>query len=350
MQGHSRPVMHQFLAAAAPHDAVTNQALALQDELRIRGIASEIIAEHVDVSLEARVARLNPQRVPRGPILLRYSIWSKAAQAALEHASRLAVIYHNITPPDLVGRASPPIAALCARARRELPRVIAKSELLIADSAFNAEELNEMGAHDVRVIPLLLDIQWSPVPEAAASHDVLFVGRIAPNKRIEDLIDTVVLLRRHFVGDARLRVAGSPAAFPGYREALAKRVRQLDAGHTVLFLGEVSDAIRDEEFSRAGAYLSMSEHEGFCVPILEAMGHGLPVVARDAGAVRETASGAALIVPSRSPLLAAAALERVLTDAPVRAGLSGNAHRRLGQLDRSRTADALAAAIAGILP
>lgn len=343
-QGRHRPEVHQFLAAAAPHDAVTNQALALQDELRSRGVASGIVAEHVHESLENRVTRLKPGHVPRGPAILRYSIWSKAAQAALDHATRLGVVYHNITPPELVGRANPAVAALCMRARRELPRVIEKSQFLIADSTFNAKELMALGARDVRVIPLLLNISWSPIPPEAPTRDVLFVGRIAPNKRIEDIIDSMVLLRRHLLSDARLRIAGSPAAFPGYREALGERVRHLNAEDGIVFLGEVSDADRDREFGRAGAYLSMSEHEGFCVPILEAMAHGLPVVARDAGAVRETAGGAALIVPARNPLLAAAALERVLTDPAVRTGLSENAARRLRQLDRNAVGNELVAA------
>ncbi len=348
-RGRHRPELHQFLAAAAPHDAVTNQALALQSELRSRGIPSGIVAEHVHASLEGRVTRLKPDRIPRGPALLRYSIWSKSAQAAIDHATRLGVIYHNITPPDLVGRANPAVAALCMRARRELPHVIDKSRVLIADSAFNATDLVECGARNVRVVPLLLDIAWSPIPSEAPSRDVLFVGRIAPNKRIEDIIDTAILLRRHFLSNARLVIAGSPAAFPGYREALGHRVAHFNANDAVVFLGELSDADRDREFTRAGAYLSMSEHEGFCVPILEAMGHGVPVVARDAGAVRETAGGAALIVPSRNPLLAAAALEQVLTDPEVRTGLSGNAARRLRQLDRDAVADELVMAIEDLI-
>ena len=345
-----RPVLHQFLAAAAPHDAVTNQALALQDELRARGVRSAIVAEHVHDSLSAHIERLRPDLVPRGPVLLRYSIWSKAAQAALDSATSLGVIYHNITPPDLVARSSPATAALCLRARRELPRIIESSDLLIADSTFNADELRGLGARGVRVVPLLLDITWCPISQDAPSKDVLFVGRIAPNKRIEDLIDAAVLLRRHYLPGARLRIVGSPSAFPGYRAALEDRVVDFEMHDAVEFLGELSDAARDHEFQHAGAYLSMSEHEGFCVPILEAMGHGVPVVARDAGAVRETAGGAALLLPSRDPLLAAAALARVLTDPDVRGGLSGNAARRLQALDRQTIGQALVDALEGILP
>ena len=173
-----RPVLHQFLAAAAPHDAVTNQALALQDELRARGVKSAIVAEHVHDSLSTHVERLRPDRVPRGPVLLRYSIWSKAAQAALDSATSLGVIYHNITPPDLVARSNPAIAALCSRARRELPRIIESSDLLIADSTFNADELRGLGARDVRVVPLLLDITWCPISQDAPRENVLFASEM----------------------------------------------------------------------------------------------------------------------------------------------------------------------------
>ena len=345
IEGLGRPSLHQFIAAAAPHDAVTSQAIALQDELRDRGIASAVVAEHVHPAMADRVHRLDRYRVPRGPALLRYSIWSKAAQAALDHHTRLGVVYHNITPAELVGPANRAVAAQCTRARRELPRIVRRSHMMVADSTFNAMELEAEGAEDVQVIPLLLDLPRQELPRPVSSMNVLFVGRIAPNKRIEDLIDTAIMMGRHIRGDVHFRIIGSPAAFPGYQEALLKRVRRYGVEATVSFLGELDDAGRDREFADAGAYLSMSEHEGFCVPILEAMAHGVPVVARDAGAVRETAGGGALLVPSRDPLVAAAVVARALTDEGVRSGLAQSARRRLAQLDRSVVADQITAAV-----
>ena len=334
--GRDRPVMHQFLAAATPHDAVTNQALALQEILAAGGLRTGIVAEHVDAALAGRVQRLQARRMPRVPILLRYSIWSAAAEAALEHTHRLGLVYHNITPPELLGRANPAVAALCSRGRRALPRIVARSSLWVADSVFNATDLREAGAPRVRVIPLILDLPRLAIPPAAPSHDVLFVGRIAPSKRIEDLIDAVALLRRHHLPTARLRVIGDWSAFPGYRRSVGEHARRNGLADAVIFTGSVTDAERDRAMTASGAYLTMSEHEGFCVPLLEAMAHGLPVVARDAGAVRETAGGAALILRDRNPRVAAAALSAVLSNPTVRIGLAANAERRLDEINPQR--------------
>jgi glycosyltransferase involved in cell wall biosynthesis len=347
--GGGRPALHQLLAAATPHDAVTQQALRLQEELASRGIASGIIAEHVDPALAKRVHRLNARRMPRSPIVLRYSIWSGAAKAAIEHGGPLGVIYHNITPPELVRSANSAMATLCARGRRELPRLVASSEILIADSAYNAEDLRKAGAKVVSIVPLLLDTGHQSIAPVAPSHDILFVGRLVPSKRVEDAIDTVTHLRRNHLPNAHLRLVGSDSGFRGYARALAERAHGNGIGEAVEFLGPIDDDARDAEFARAGAYISMSEHEGFCVPIIEAMGHGVPVVARDAGAVRETAGGAALLVSGRNTPLAAAALSRVLTDAEVRAGLSTNAERRLRELDRQQVAERLVTAVKALL-
>lgn len=334
--GQDRPVMHQFVAAATPHDAVTNQALALQDALNAYGIRTGIVAEHVDTALADRIQRLQPRRMPRVPILLRYSIWSNAAKAALEHTQPVGLVYHNITPPELLGRANPAVAALCSRGRRELPRVVARSSIWVADSAFNADDLRGAGATEVRVIPLILDLPRMAMPSTAPSHDVLFVGRIAPSKRIEDLIDAIAVLRRSYLPAARLRVVGDWTAFPGYRRAVGEHARRNGVADAVFFAGPLSDAERDRVMATSGAYLTMSQHEGFCVPVLEAMAHGLPVVARGAGAVPETAGGAALILRDRDPRIAAAALNAVLTDARVRTGLAAHAGRRLDEINPTR--------------
>ena len=342
-----RPAVLQLLAAAAPSDAVTDQALALRAELRAAGIPSAIAAQHVDDRLRGAVVQLD--RAPAGvPILLRYSIWSDAAERALRGTERLAVVYHNITPPSLIGTGNPAVAALCERGRRELPRVAARAQVLIADSTYNADDLRAAGGTAVRVLPLLLDLPSPPAPSARGSNEVLYVGRLAPSKRVEDCIDALVLLRRRRPG-AHLHLVGSGDAFPAYEAALRRHARQSGVPEAVTFHGRVDDATRDRLYEQAGAYLSLSEHEGFCVPVLEAMAHGLPVVARDAGAVRETAGGGALLLPGRNAALAAAALDTVLGDAAVRAGIAANSRARLSALDRSVVAPAFVSAVREIL-
>lgn len=338
-----RPAVYQLLAAAAPFDAVTGQALALRDALDAAGVASAIAAEHVDPSLAGDVLPLASVE-PGATVLLRYSLWSAAADRALEGTAPLGVVYHNITPPEFLGDTNPVVAQLCARGRAELPSVVRRSQLLMADSQFNADELHAVGATDVRLVPLILDLPVPPDAQPAGSDRVLYVGRLAPNKRIEDCIDAIVLLRRRRP-EVHLHLVGSGDAFPRYEAALRRHALVSGVGPAVHFHGRLGDDARDALYASSGAYLSLSEHEGFCVPVLEAMARGLPVVARDAGAVRETAGGGALLVTGRNPALAAAALDAALTDPAVREGLARNARRRLAQLDRSTVAARMVGAV-----
>jgi glycosyltransferase involved in cell wall biosynthesis len=178
---------------------------------------------------------------------------------------------------------------------------------------------------------------------------VLTVGRVSPSKRIEDVIRSVALLRRHLVPDARLEVIGGWEGDDGYRAALGRFTGGLGMTAAVRLRGRVSDAERDRAYASAGAYLCMSEHEGFCAPLVEAMARGLPVVARDAGAVAETLGGAGLVVPGRDPALAAEALACVLTDAAVRRALAARAEGRLEELAPERVERALVAALTPLL-
>ena len=285
---------------------------------------------------------------PQAPLLLRYSIWSAAAEAALAGSRPLGLVFHNITPAGLLAQANPAVAALCERGRAELPRVVARSHVMIADSEFNARELRAAGGTDVRVVPLLLDLLRCGPTAPTGSDDVLYVGRLAPSKRVEDCISAAILLHRHRPG-TRLHIVGSGDAFPRYESALRHHARANGAADYVRFHGRVDDASRDALYAQAGAYVSMSEHEGFCVPILEAMARGVPVVARDAGAVRETAGGGALLVQGRNTALVAAALETAISDSPVREGLAANATARLAQLDRSVVGPQLVGAVQELL-
>lgn len=342
-----RPAVFQVLASAAPFDAVTGQALALQDELRLTGIASAIAAEHIEPSLAERVLPLHA--VTAGtPVLLRYSIWSAAAEQALSGTGPVGVVFHNITPAHFLARWNPEVAALCQRGRERLPLVASRAQMLVADSEFNARELRGAGDRAVRVIPLILDLPPITQHTSVGSDHVLYVGRLAPNKRVEDCISAAVLLQRTRPA-SQLHIVGSGDAFPMYAAALRQHARANGATDYVHFHGSVDDAVRDSLYAQAGAYLTLSEHEGFCAPVVEAMARGLPVVARDAGAVRETAGGGALLIPERDPELTAAALDAAIADATVRQGLAANARVRLRQLEQSSVAAQMVDAVRDLL-
>jgi glycosyltransferase involved in cell wall biosynthesis len=343
--------VNQVIAAATPGDAVTNQALAWQELLAGWGHPGEVVAEHVHPDLSDRVHRFDragKRLLDDGSVILRYAIWSKTAGPALRKPEKAALCYHNITPGKLLRDFNPVVADLCDQGRKalsDLPRPAA----LIADSSFNAEDLRAAGLGEAEVVPLLLDVPDDGAVRAPSTEPtVLSVGRIVPNKRLEDVIKAFALYQRHRVPEARLVFVGSATGFENYRLALERLVEKVGA-RRVFFTGPISSRARDSWYERADAYLSMSVHEGFCAPLVEAMAHGVPVVARGAGAVPETLGGAGLVIDGLELPLVAEALHEVISSRETRAGLAEAARRRLAQLRPDVLAPRIKSALAPIL-
>lgn len=344
--------VHQVIAAAAPADAVTGQALRLRALLRGWGHGSEIVAAHVHPALAGQVLRLDTggRRVlDEGALVLRYSIWSAAAEAALASDAPLAVVYHNVTPGHLLRAANPAVADLCDAGRARLPSLGARAAVLIADSSFNAADLRAAGAGEAAVVPLLLDTAAPPDRTAPppGPPSVVTVGRVVPNKRLEDVVRVVTLLQRSREPEARLVVVGAADGFEGYLAALRAFVERLGV-RNVRFAGRVDDAARDRAYAEASAYLCMSVHEGFCVPVVESMQNGLPVVARAAAAVPETLGAAGLALPDDDLGVFSEAVREVARSAPLRRRLAEAMRDRLAELSPERVAPMLRAALAPV--
>jgi glycosyltransferase involved in cell wall biosynthesis len=177
---------------------------------------------------------------------------------------------------------------------------------------------------------------------------VLTVGRIVPNKRLEDVIKGFTLYQRHRAPAASLVIVGSDAGFERYRQALDVLVARVGA-RNVIFTGPISSEARDAWYDRADAYLSMSEHEGFCAPLIEALAHGVPVVARSAGAVPETLGGAGLVLDGADSPLVAEALHELTSSRSTRSALYDAADQRLAELRPDVLAPRLRSALAPLL-
>jgi glycosyltransferase involved in cell wall biosynthesis len=244
---------------------------------------------------------------------------------------------------------NPEVAALCDRGRHALAR-FARPKVLIADSSFNAEGLREAGLGEAAVVPLLLDVPRRPPRrlEAQRHPTVLSVGRIVPNKRLEDVIKAFALYQRHRAPSASLVLVGSAVGFENYRRALERLVERVEV-ERVFLTGPISSQARDAWYGHADAYLSMSVHEGFCAPLVEAMAHGIPVVARGAGAVPETLGGAGIVLDGEDLPLVAEALNEVVSSTETRTGLAAAAAQRLAELRPEAVAPRIRAALAPLL-
>jgi glycosyltransferase involved in cell wall biosynthesis len=344
--------VHQLLPTAAPRDAITGQALAWRNLLRGWGYESEIVAEQVHPDLMGivhRVDRAGRRVLNEGGLVLRYALWSATAEIALRLRGPVALCYHNITPGELLRDFNPSLAELCDRGRDALPAFLGKIDSLIADSSFNATDLRDAGLGDATVIPLLLELpSAAPRREPSPEPVVLTVGRIVPNKRLEDVVKAFALYQRHRAPEASLVIVGSDLGFENYRHALDMLVARIGA-RRVVFTGPISSQARDAWYHRADVYLSMSVHEGFCAPLIESLAHGVPVVARGAGAVPETLGGAGLLFDGADLALVAEALHELASSPSTRAELFDSADERLAELRPDALAPRIRSAVAPLL-
>jgi glycosyltransferase involved in cell wall biosynthesis len=350
--GSRSAAVHQLLPAAQPRDAITGQAFAWRDLLRGWGYRSEILAEHVHPDLAGTVHvldRAGRRLAGEGGIVLRYALWSPTVDVALQADGPVALCYHNITPGELLRDFNATVAELCDRGRAALAGFDGRVEALIADSSFNAAELREAGLGEAAVVPLLLELPAEP-PRREPNQEpiVLSVGRIVPNKRLEDVVKAFTLYQRHRAPDASLVLVGSEHGFESYRHALDVLVARLGT-RRVHFTGPISSEARDAWYRSADVYLSMSVHEGFCAPLVEALAHGVPVVARAAGAVPETLGGAGLVLDDADLPLVAEALHELASPGSTRESLLAAAEPRLRELRQAVLAPRIRAALAPLV-
>ncbi len=302
------PAIHQLVAGFSSGDAISNEARTLRALFRSWGYSSEIYAEArrilPELRGEVRDLRLAPAEIAtEDVVLLHLSIGSDANDIFPALRGRKAILYHNITPAEYFRGIQEQIARTLARGREQAARLADVAEVVLADSAYNAAELAVWGYRDVRVFPLALDFDFIGTPPDRATlrkygdgrTNVLFVGRGAPNKRIEDVIAVFYYLQRYVDPNARFIHAGSYAGTERYQALLYTHLRDLRARDAEL-LGAVPQAVLSALYRTATVFLCMSEHEGFCIPLIEAMTHDTPVIAYAAAAVPETLGGAGVLV------------------------------------------------------
>jgi len=267
----------------------------------------------------------------------------------------LIVDYHNITPASFFEPWEARVASELADGRRQLATLAPRASLGLADSGFNQAELDALGFGPTRVAPVLVDIGALDRPPDRRTHDRLrreagrgaswlFVGRLAPNKAQHDVIKAFAAYRRVFDPAARLRLVGA-ASSARYRRALEQFVRGLGLGGAVELCGSVTPAQLVAHYRAADVFVCLSDHEGFCVPLLEAMLHRLPIVAFGATAVPETLGGAGLCLPDKDPMTVAHAVHRVVSDDQVRATMVALGTQRLADFDLPVTTKLFAAAV-----
>lgn len=340
----SATALHQITAGFHRGDAISREAVVIRDAARARGLEAEIFTDprHLEPASrrEARsIVRARACRDPGTVWLLHFSAGSRVNAAFREMTGRKILLYHNVTPARYFRPISGRVADVLEEGRSQLRGLIADVDLVMADSVFNAGELRALGAADAAVVPVAVDtgrLDVAPDPRILERFDdslynILFVGRGAPNKRIEELIRVFHLYQSHVNSHARLIVVGSFGGTEPYRHWLSGLLLELGQ-RNVYIEGFRTDAELAACYRVARAFLCLSEHEGFCVPLLEAMHFGVPIVAYAAAAVPETLGDSGILLRSRDPAYAVEILERLRCDPGLRNGVIRGQRERLRDL------------------
>jgi glycosyltransferase involved in cell wall biosynthesis len=321
----TRPGIHQVLATLGYGDAIGHEVLGIQRALEAAGYSSSIFVETADPRLEDltrdyrdMVGRLTPEDV----LIHHFSIGSRASRTAYALPGRMALVYHNITPPEYFIGVHKDLVKLCFRGRRELTAYIDRSELALGDSEYNRLELEALGFPVTGVLPVVPDFtHLDVVPDRALAGgfdddwtNVMFVGRVIPNKKFEDVIRAFHVYRTRHNPRSRLLLVGSYSGFERYLELLTALVARLGTPD-VHFLGHVSNEELSALYDVADLFLCASEHEGFCVPLIEAFYKRVPVVAFAATAVPATMDGGGVLYETKDPGEIAKVMDAVLSDA-----------------------------------
>ncbi|MEI6168555.1 MAG: glycosyltransferase [bacterium] len=336
--------IHQLVAGFSRGDAISNEALVMRDLFRDWGFDSKIYCEQRRIlpELRAEASDLNELRQGSQPgdvVLLHLSIGSQANDLFRDLPVKKAILYHNITPPDYYQLVQPSTAADLARGRKQAAGLAGVATVNLADSAFNASELTAWGYPPAAVFPLMLDFgKLGGTPDRSVVRqfgdgkvNILFVGRCAPNKKIEDVMSAFAYFQKGVEPHSRLILAGSFAGTERYHRLLVTMARDLKL-ENVVFTGSIPQAQLNACYRSAQVFLCMSEHEGFCIPLVESLVHRVPVLAYAACAVPETLGGAGVLVHEKQFEAIAEMMGRLSREPALRAALLAGQDKRVLQL------------------
>lgn len=330
----------QIIPTLAYGDAVGNDTLALKKVLKDMGYKTQIYAESIAPPLDAKAALdirklqgLNEKDV----LIYHLSTGSQLNFDFAEYKCRKIIIYHNITPPEFFRRYDNFFEQICRWAIEGARFLADKADYCLADSLFNKCNLEEMGYKTpIDVLPIIIpfdDYNKKPDQDILKKyqdgrHNIVFTGRVAPNKCHQDIIAAFACYKKYYDSDARLFLVGSYRESDTYYRKLKKYVDLLGV-EDVVFTGHIKFEEILAYYHVADVFLCMSEHEGFCVPLVEAMFFGIPIIAFNSTAVPMTLGDGGILVDKKDPIETAALINKVISDSKLQHFIRENQKRKL---------------------
>ncbi len=353
--------IHLFVPMLHRYDAVGEHTLSLRDRLVSSGVVSNIysqIPDPVTADQTRDYLQYEKDAQPGDVLVYQFATESVIAGWLTGRPERVVINYHSITPAAYFERWSNWIARLQVGAQHELARLAPRAALGIAVSRFDEAELRAAGCTATTVIPVA-NVAVPPVgPDPLVAerlsarrpgpgHRWLSVGRLAPNKGHHQTIAALFVARATTDPEAHLTLVGAPSEV-AYASALRRFARSLGLADSVEFVSGISDAALAAYYRWADVLVMLSSHEGFGVPLVEAMTQGLPIVAFDSGAVSEVLDGSGVLLEHKHPRQVAAAVSRLMADPAERQRLASAGRARISAMGLDRAGDRLVEALRGI--
>lgn len=334
----------QMLPSLAYGDAIGNDVLALRDALLSAGYTTEIFALAIDSRLPKGIAKLvkDYKDSEKNILIYHLAIGCELNQLLKNLKAKVVVIYHNITPPEFWQSYNSEVANVCSRGLKEVKELSDVPQLCFADSGFNKKDLINFGFKcPIEILPILIafeDYKKEPNKKIIAGYDdseftnIIFTGRIAPNKKQEDIIAAFYYYKNYINPKSRLFFIGAYSNNDVYYNKLRTYVEELEI-EDVYFTGHIKFEDILAYYRIADVFLCLSEHEGFCVPLVEAMYFRVPIIAFNSSAIGETLGESGFLLDEKDPRIVAEAIHRVMSDQELRDTIVENEKIRLRYFD-----------------
>lgn len=337
----------QILPVLAYGDAIGNDTLTLDRALKESGYKAEIYAEVIDDRLSKNIARqIDELQVEEDDVLIYHLSTCSALNYKVENynCSRI-IMYHNVTPPEFFRNINPQVEKNCEEGLRGARHLADKVDYALADSAFNKSDLIKMGySCDIDVLPILIafkDFEKAPNKKVLNRYkddkkNIVFTGRIAPNKKQEDVINAFYFYHRYLNKESRLILVGSYNGMEQYYGMLKSYTKRLGIEDAVIFTGHIKFDEILAYYNLADLFLCMSEHEGFCVPLIEAMYFDVPIVAYNSTAIGETLGGSGFLLDDKNPIEVAMVVDKIIKSETLRNAIVSNQRERISYFDNQK--------------
>ena len=344
-------IIEQFLPAFHYGDAIGNSTLSFHRFLKSKGIESRIIALTIDEILEDVAIPFKDYKEDKNSIkILHFAIPSPLTDFFKSVKGKKVMIYHNITPPEFFIDFSEDLVKFTNAGREHLKQLKDTFDLNISDSDYNGKELSDLGYENVKTFPIIINLNDYKKPYNKAYYNLLknerkniiFVGRVTPNKKIEDLIKTLFFYKKYINPSIRLIIAGNTKTLPKYYHAVKDlAARFILTQDDVFFTGHIPFDELLSVYKLGDIFLSMSEHEGFCLPLIESNLFQIPVIAYNAGAVSQTLGNSGILINHKEFDKVAALIDEVLNNGVLNKELKIKAENRIKEYEEESNPELL---------